>query len=141
MKTPNPTDEAALPPMDCSALKADTRARRQLARLKQHPEKYKAHLARQLEAAKRQAEREKANPELWARRIEKQRQKRKDDAYRRKMNEAEKLRQRGMPDGVVSNMMRIRLAECPPELIAIKREQMKLLRALRATKKQTTQAK
>ena len=46
------------------------------------------------------------------------------------MNRIEADRQRSLPDGVVARRLGLRLADCPRELIALKRTHMLLCRAL-----------
>jgi len=113
-----------------SSLPGKTRNQRYLEKLKLNPEKYRAHLEKNRNGAKRQKEKERSNPNLWQDRIQKQRNRRSNPDYRSRMNAKDMERQRGLPDSTVASILGLKLADCPKELIEMKRAHICLSKAL-----------
>jgi hypothetical protein len=99
-------------------------------KVKLDPARYEARLKRIREGAERQRAKEKSDPQLWYARLEKQRKRRADPIYREEMNKVERERQRTLPDGVIAGHLGLKVADCPKELIELKRTHMLLSRAL-----------
>ena len=113
-----------------SSLAGKTRSQRYLEKLKLNPEKYKAHLEKNRKGAERQKEKERSNAHLWEARIQKQRNRRSNPDYRSRMNAKDMERQRGLPDSTVASILGLKLADCPKELIEMKRAHIRLSKAL-----------
>lgn len=113
-----------------------TRAQIRHEQIKADPVRYAARLKQLREAADRQNAKEKANPELWAARIERQRQRRANPEYRQSMNAKENERHSKLPDSVVARRLGMKKADCPKEIIELKRQLIRLNKAL-GTKIQT----